>query len=51
MMLSLLAMMTFPVGGGANYDLENMRSKKLFEVLTERLFSSIEDYDAISFMK
>ena len=51
MMLSLLAMMTFPVVGGANYDLENMRSKKLFEVLTERLFSSIEDYDAISFME
>ena len=50
MMLSLLAMMTFPVVGGANYDLENMRSKKLFEVLTERLFSSIEDYNAISFI-
>ena len=51
MMLSLLAMMTFPVVGGANYDLENMRSKKLFEVLTERLFSSIEDYNAISFIE
>ena len=50
MMLSLLAMMTFPVVGGANYDLENKRSKKLFEVLTERLFSSIEDYEAISYI-
>ena len=51
MMLSLLAMMTFPVVGGANYDLENERSKKLFEVLTERLFSSVEDYNAISFIE
>ena len=50
MMLSLLAMMTFPVVGGANYDLENKRSKKLFEVLTERLFSSVEDYEAISYI-
>ncbi|GIR86772.1 MAG: hypothetical protein CM15mP86_02310 [Gammaproteobacteria bacterium] len=45
-----LAMMTFPVVGGANYDLENKRSKKLFEVLTERLFSSVEDYEAISYI-
>ena len=51
MMISLLAMMTFPVVGGANYDLENMRSKKLFEVFTERLFSAVEDYDAISYIE
>ena len=51
MMISLLAMMTFPVVGGANYDLENMRSKKLFEVFTERLFSAVEDYNAISYIE
>ena len=51
MMISLLAMMTFPVVGGANYDLENMRSKRLFEVFTERLFSAVEDYDAISYIE
>ena len=50
MMLSLLAMLTFPVVGGANYDLENMRSKKLFEVLTERLFSSIRLIPIIGWM-
>ena len=51
MKISLLAMMTFPFVGGANYDLDKKKKKKLFEVLTERLFSSIEDYDAISFME
>ena len=50
MMLSLLAMTNFPVIGGANADKENERSIKLFEVLGERIFSAIEDYDAMKFI-
>ncbi len=50
MMLSLLAMTSFPVIGGSNYDLDNQRSQKLFEALAERIFSAIEDYDAMRFI-
>ncbi|GIS32533.1 MAG: hypothetical protein Ct9H90mP4_04470 [Gammaproteobacteria bacterium] len=50
MMLSLLAMTSFPVFGGSNYDLDNQRSQKLFEALAERIFSAIEDYDAMRFI-
>ena len=47
MMLSLLAMTCFAVIGGSNYDLDNARSRQLFEALTERIFSAIEDYNAM----
>ena len=50
MMLCLLAMTCFPVVGGANCDLDNTQSKQLFEVMTERLFSAIEDYNALRFI-
>lgn len=50
MMLSLLAMTNFPVIGGANADKENERSMKLFEAFAERIFSAIEDYDAMRFI-
>ena len=50
MMLSLLAVTSFAVIGGANADRENERSVKLFEVFTERVFSAIEDYDAMKFI-
>jgi len=50
MMLSLLAMTNFPVIGGANVDKENERSMKLFEAFAERIFSAIEDYDAMRFI-
>ena len=50
MMLCLLAMTCFPVVGEANCDLDNQQSKQLFEVMTDRLFSAIEDYDALRFI-
>ena len=50
MMYSLMAQTIVPVNGGANFDLENQRSKKLFEVIADRMFSAIEDYDATSYI-
>jgi len=50
MMLSLLAMTCFAVIGGSNYDLDNDRSRRLFEAMAERIFSAIEDYDAMRFI-
>ena len=50
MMYSLMAQTIVPVNGGANFDLENQRSRKLFEVIADRMFSAIEDYDATSYI-
>ena len=51
MMYSLMAQTIIPVNGGANFDLENQRSRKLFEVIADRMFSAIEDYDATSYIE
>ena len=51
MMYSLMAQTIVPVNGGANFDLENQRSRKLFEVIADRMFSAIEDYDATSYIR
>ena len=51
MMYSLMAQAIVPVNGGANFDLENQRSRKLFEVIADRMFSAIEDYDATSYIE
>ena len=44
---SMCAITAFSVIGGGNCDSENERSVLLFRKITERLFSAIDDYDAI----
>ena len=44
---SMCAITAFSVIGGGNCDWENERSVLLFRKITERLFSAIDDYDAI----
>ncbi len=49
--MAVMACTIVPVVGGAGYDVTNDRSTALFTKVSERLFSAIEDLDALSLLR